>query len=343
VTADDRTLAPLGRRTVEVVERSTLGAYVVLAVEDPDAPLPSAGQFYMLAAAERWGGGEEERPFLPRAFSVLRAREGGAAAHEGGATREGGAAHDGGATREGGAAHDGAAAGDGGAAGDGAAAGDGGAAGDGAAAGDGGAAGDGAAAGAGVRLEFMLEAVGPGTERLCELGPGDGLNITGPLGLGFTGPAEGRRALLCGGGVGTAPLAIWQDELLARGEPAPALLGFRDAEHAPGAELLHNARVATDDGSHGHHGLVTDLLAAELAAGPPAVVYACGPPPMLEAVRALCEARGVPCQLALESGMACGFGACFGCVVPLRAGGYLRLCVDGPVLEGALLAEVPAH
>jgi dihydroorotate dehydrogenase electron transfer subunit len=318
VTADDRTLAPFGRRTVEVVERRTLGAYVVLAVEDPNGPLPSAGQFYMLAAAERWGGGEEERPFLPRAFSVLRAGAGGAA-------------------------RDGAAAGDGAAARDGAAAGDRGAAGDGAAAGDGGAAGDGAAAGAGVRLEFMLEAVGPGTERLCELGPGDGLHVTGPLGLGFTGPADGQRALLCGGGVGTAPLAIWQDELLARGEPAPALLGFRDAEHAPGAELLHNAHVATDDGSHGHHGLVTDLLAAELAAGPPAVVYACGPPPMLEAVRALCEARGVSCQLALESGMACGFGACFGCVVPLRAGGYLRLCVDGPVLDGALLAEVPAH
>jgi dihydroorotate dehydrogenase electron transfer subunit len=288
VTPEDRTLAPFGRRTLEVVERRALGAYVVLAVEDPEGPLPSAGQFYMLAAAQRWGGGEEERPFLPRAFSVLRARGGEAA-------------------------------------------------------GRGGVAGDGGAARAGVRLEFMLEAVGPGTERLCELGPGDGLHVTGPLGLGFTGPDEERRALLCGGGVGTAPLAIWQDELLARGEPAPALLGFRDAEHAPGAELLHNARVATDDGSHGHHGLVTDLLAAELDAGPPAVVYACGPPPMLEAVRALCEARRVPCQLALESGMACGFGACFGCVVPLRAGGYLRLCVDGPVLDGALLAEVPAH
>ena len=66
---------------------------------------------------------------------------------------------------------------------------------------------------------------------------------------------------------------------------------------------------------------------------PHVVVYACGPPPMLEAVRALCEERGVPAQLALESGMACGFGACFGCVVPLREGGYLRVCVDGPVVE----------
>jgi NAD(P)H-flavin reductase len=272
---EPRTLAPFGRRTLEIVERRVLGAYVVLAAEDPDGPLPRAGQFYMLAAAHRWGGGGEERPFLPRAFSVLRARDGGA--------RDG------------------------------------------------------------VRLEFMLEAVGPGTERLCELEPGDGLHVTGPLGVGFVAPDPDRRALLCGGGVGTAPLAIWQDELLARGEPAPALLGFRDAEHAPGAALMHNARVATDDGSHGHHGLVTDLLAHELDAGPPAVVYACGPPPMLEAVRALCASRAVPCQLALESGMACGVGACFGCVVPLRAGGYLRLCVDGPVLDGALLAEVPAH
>jgi NAD(P)H-flavin reductase len=272
--------------------------------------MPRAGQFYMLAAAQRWGGGSDERPFLPRAFSVLRARSAEAAG-------------DGARSAE--AAGDGARSAD--SAGDGARAG----------------AADGAPAGPGVRLEFMLESVGPGTERLCELTPGDGLLVTGPLGIGFTAPPQGRRALLCGGGVGTAPLAIWQDELLAQGTPAPALLGFRDADHAPGATLLHNARVATDDGSHGHHGLVTDLLADELDADDNANVYACGPPPMLEAVRALCERRAVPCQLALESGMACGFGACFGCVVPLRGGGYLRLCVDGPVLDGERLAEVPAH
>jgi NAD(P)H-flavin reductase len=167
--------------------------------------------------------------------------------------------------------------------------------------------------------------------------------VTGPLGQGFTPPGGGRRALLCGGGVGTAPLAIWQDALLASGREAPALLGFRDAGHADGAALLDGARVATDDGSVGHHGPVTDLLAAELDAGAPAVVYACGPPGMLEAVRALCEARAVPAQLALESGMACGFGACFGCVVPTRDGSYLRLCVDGPVVGADMLAEVPAH
>jgi NAD(P)H-flavin reductase len=261
--------APFGRRRLAVAERREVGSYVVVATPDPGGPDPAPGQFYMLAAAERWGAGEDERPFLPRAFSVLRIGASG--------------------------------------------------------------------------LEFMLEDVGPGTNRLCELQPGDGLWITGPLGIGFTGPDDGRRALLCGGGVGTAPLAIWQDDLLARGEPAAALLGFRDAGHAAGATLLTNAAVATDDGSVGHHGLVTELLASQLESDPRAVVYACGPPAMLEAVRALCEARGVPAQLALESGMACGFGACFGCVVPMRAGGYVRVCVDGPVIDAARLAEVPAH
>ena len=258
--------APLGRRLVHVVERREQGAYVVLTAADPDGPVPLPGQFYMLTAAERWGGGDDERPLLPRAFSVLRTS---------GASRP--------------------------------------------------------------VLEFMLEAVGPGTERLCELGEGDGLHLLGPLGLGFTAPGDGRRAVLCGGGVGTAPLAILQDVLLADGVPQSALLGFRDAAHAAGAELLTDAVVATDDGSVGRPGLVTQLLADALDAGGEVEVYACGPPPMLEAVRALCQARGVPAQLALESGMACGYGACFGCVVPVRSGGYVRLCVDGPVLDAARL------
>jgi dihydroorotate dehydrogenase electron transfer subunit len=266
-----RPLAPFGRRHTSVVERQELGAYTVLTVADETRPAP--GQFYMLTAAERWGGGEDERPFLPRAFSVLRAREG--------------------------------------------------------------------------QLDFMLEDVGPGTNRLGELGPGDGIHLLGPLGNGFSAPRENRRPVLVGGGVGTAPLAILADAL---GAQALTLLGFRDAHHAEGAALIPGARVATDDGSKGRHGLVTDLLAAEVAADPgtdllnaevrPAgahvEVYACGPPPMLEAVRALCVAEGIPAQLAMESGMACGFGACFGCVVPTKEG-YVRLCVDGPVLEASAL------
>jgi dihydroorotate dehydrogenase electron transfer subunit len=256
-----RTTAPFGRRAAMVTARKQQGAYVVIRCEDARGPHPRAGQFYMLASAERWGGGAGERPFLPRAFSVLRART-----HE---------------------------------------------------------------------LHFLIEDVGPGTKRLCELRPGEELLLTGPLGNGFSAPREQREPLLVGGGVGIAPLAIWQDEL---GPGIETLVGFRDRAHAAGAALLGAPTVATDDGSVGHHGLVTDLLEDELAArGERREVYACGPPPMLEAVRVACAERGVPAQLALEAGMACGFGACFGCVVPTR-NGYVRLCVDGPVLDAAELA-----
>jgi NAD(P)H-flavin reductase len=185
----------------------------------------------------------------------------------------------------------------------------------------------------GQELQFLIEDVGPGTNRLCELQPGDDLLLVGPLGAGFAPPREDRAPLLVGGGVGIAPLAIWQDEL---GIDTPALLGFRDAAHAAGAMLLQSPHVATDDGSVGHHGLVTDLLTERLDADDHVEVYACGPPAMLEAVRELCARREVPAQLALESGMACGFGACFGCVVPTR-NGLVRLCLEGPVLDASLL------
>jgi NAD(P)H-flavin reductase len=123
----------------------------------------------------------------------------------------------------------------------------------------------------------------------------------------------------------------WQEELMAA--TPTVLLGFRSAAHAQAAALFAGEpQVVTDDGSVGRQALVTELLAMELEADARGTVYACGPPPMLEAVRALCSERDVPAQLAMESGMACGFGACFGCVVPTR-NGYVRLCVDGPVLD----------
>ena len=183
------------------------------------------------------------------------------------------------------------------------------------------------------RLGFILEDVGPGTHRLGELRTGDGLWLTGPLGIGFT-PPEGRRPLLVGGGIGVAPILCWSDEL---GADARVLLGFRSAGHAEAASLFHaEAVVATDDGSAGRRAYVTELLREELDQDDSATVYACGPPAMLEAVRALCAERGVEAQLAMESGMACGFGACFGCVVPTR-NGYVRLCVDGPVVDAGEL------
>jgi NAD(P)H-flavin reductase len=264
--------APFGRRLLQVAGMDELGAYRVLRVADPDGPEPGPGQFAMLATAERWGGGEEDRPYLARAFSIARFTDG--------------------------------------------------------------------------ESHYLLEDVGPGTRRLCELRAGDGLWVLGPLGKGFTvggRDLDQRRALLVGGGVGIAPLAILKDTLARDGVPAQALLGFRDGTRAVGAALLHGARVSTDDGSVGSDGLVTDLLEAELDGDARATVYACGPAPMLEAVRALCATRDVPAQLALEAGMACGFGARYGCVVPRRGGGYLRVCVDGPVIDAAELERIDAH
>jgi dihydroorotate dehydrogenase electron transfer subunit len=200
--------------------------------------------------------------------------------------------------------------------------------------------------GEGVRLQFLLEDVGPGTERLARLGAGEGLMLTGPLGRPFRPPREvspgAAGAILVGGGIGLAPLAILRRELGERGVPMRTLLGFRDRKHSGGMELFRccEVRLASEDGHAGHRGYVTDLLEVLLEgdeAGS-AVVYSCGPPAMLEAVRLLCTARGVPAELALEAPMACGYGACFGCAVPLAAGGYMRLCVDGPVVDASEIA-----
>jgi dihydroorotate dehydrogenase electron transfer subunit len=267
----ERVLAPPDRRRCEVVANVATGGYRIFSAVDPSGPEPAAGQFYMLAAADRWTG-DGGRPFLPRAFSVAAAER-----HRDGR-----------------------------------------------------------------RLDFLVEAVGPGTERLASLAAGERLWMTGPLGRPFASPAEvapgGAGAILVGGGIGIAPLAILRRRLAREGIPQRILLGFRDREHSGGVEELFSCeelRLASEDGHAGHRGYVTDLLAVLLAgddAGS-AVVYACGPPPMLEAVRGICSAHGVAAELAMESPMACGFGACFGCAVPLAEGGYMRLCVDGPVMR----------
>jgi dihydroorotate dehydrogenase electron transfer subunit len=199
----------------------------------------------------------------------------------------------------------------------------------------------------GTRLDFLVEAVGPGTARLAGLEPGEGLLVNGPLGRPFSAPAElapdAAGAILVGGGIGIAPLAILRRQLSGRGVPSRILLGFRDREHSGGLDDLFaccELRLASEDGHAGHRGYVTDLLSVLLQgddAGA-ATVYACGPPAMLEAVRTICAERELPCELAMESPMACGFGACFGCAVPLAGGGYMRLCVDGPVVRGEEIA-----
>ncbi len=197
----------------------------------------------------------------------------------------------------------------------------------------------------GARLDFLIEGIGPGTDRLCELEVGEGVWVNGPLGNAFSPPralsSGAAGAILVGGGIGIAPLALLRRRFAERNIPSRVLLGFRDESHSGGLDDLFSCceiRLASEDGHVGHKGYVTDLLSTMLDgddAGS-AVVYACGPPPMLDAVQALCGEREVPCELAMESPMACGYGACYGCAVPNPDGeGYIRLCVDGPVIRHA--------
>ena len=160
---------------------------------------------------------------------------------------------------------------------------------------------------------FLIDPIGPGTRALCLLERGEELHALGPLGNGFD--LDVSRPLLVGGGIGIAPLPFLSDQL---GRP-PAILGFRTAWHAEAAELVPNAEVC-----------IEPVYVTEVLPDDPGHVLACGPEPMLAALRE----RIPDAQLAWEAPMACGYGACYGCAVEI--GGELeRLCVKGPVLRAA--------
>jgi dihydroorotate dehydrogenase electron transfer subunit len=164
-------------------------------------------------------------------------------------------------------------------------------------------------------LAFLVDVVGPGTTALARLARGERADVFGPLGRGFR--LDVARPLLVGGGVGIAPLPYLTEHL----PDAPAVLGFRSAEHAEAAALLPGAEVVVEPR------FVTEAIPAGHD------VLACGPEPMLEAVAALAPGS----QLAREAPMACGFGACYGCVVEIE-GRLKRLCVEGPVLQSPVTA-----
>jgi dihydroorotate dehydrogenase electron transfer subunit len=161
-------------------------------------------------------------------------------------------------------------------------------------------------------LAFLIDPLGPGTAALCGLERGEDIHVLGPLGNGFDLGLE--RPLLVGGGIGIAPLPYLSEAL---GQP-PAVLGFRSDRHAQAAELVPNAQACVEPT------FVTELIPNGMD------VLACGPEPMLHAVRALAPTA----QLAWEAPMACGYGACYGCAVEID-GELKRLCVEGPVLRAA--------
>jgi NAD(P)H-flavin reductase len=170
-------------------------------------------------------------------------------------------------------------------------------------------------------IAFLLDVRGPGTRALTEAGT---VTVLGPLGHGFE--LAAGPSILVGGGIGAAILPWLRRRLEPRGD-VRTVLGFRSPAHAVCAGLVDpEATVVLDPV------LVTEPLARLLPAD--ATVYACGPDRMLEAVAALCAEHDVPCQLAMEAAMACGFGACYGCAVRID-GTWKRLCIEGPVVEAA--------
>jgi dihydroorotate dehydrogenase electron transfer subunit len=198
---------------------------------------------------------------------------------------------------------------------------------------------------AGDRPSILIKVVGEGTRRLSHASSGEPFDLLAPLGVPFRPCPAGVRPVLVAGGVGVAPL-LFLARVLVSSSPRPlALYGARtsqdlplDTELAAAAEL----RVATEDGSRGERGRVTVLLERALdelaAAGQKAKVYTCGPEAMMAAVASLAATRDVPCEVSLETPMACGYGVCLGCPVPRASGqGFLYACTEGPCVDASVI------
>jgi dihydroorotate dehydrogenase electron transfer subunit len=205
----------------------------------------------------------------------------------------------------------------------------------------------------GADVSILYKIVGRGTALLAEALPGQRIAIVGPLGRPFPAPESGERVLVVAGGTGTASVYELAAQL-AESHWVEVFLGARTATElmaiADFEKLGVALRISTEDGSQGHRGLVTELLEAALdeadapASGRPRV-YTCGPTPMMRRCAEVAAARGVPCIAALENVMACGFGVCLGCAVPLKQDlqesdpgpKFALVCRDGPALDAATI------
>lgn len=187
-------------------------------------------------------------------------------------------------------------------------------------------------------FSILVKIVGKGTQALSLLKAGDPLDVIYPLGNSFSMPKSGK-ALLVGGGVGIAPLLMQARALHEAGIAIDLVAGGRTSSdlYAPEAfDGLAGIHLCTDDGSLGHHGLVTTHPILQHHLQDYAFVYSCGPDPMMRAVARLCFPLGVRCEVSLEHLMACGFGVCLCCVASTRAGN-VTTCVEGPVFDTSLL------
>ena len=193
-------------------------------------------------------------------------------------------------------------------------------------------------------LEILYKVVGRGTRILSELHKGDRVELLGPLGNGFDLGEPGRIKILVGGGIGLVPLFMLGQALIARGDTVRLLMGGRTRDDILAVTEFERSGVetyvSTDDGSLGEEGLVTQVLERKLSKYKQVEIFACGPMPMLHAVAAICDRHRAPLQVSLEAHMACGVGACLGCVV--KGAGhseqnphYLCTCKAGPVFPAS--------
>ncbi len=191
-------------------------------------------------------------------------------------------------------------------------------------------------------VELLYKVVGPNTRVYGEMTAGDSLSLLGPLGNSFTEPAPGESTFLAGGGIGIAPMLLLAKRMVSAGaNPSnhTVFIGGRTREDAL-SEAAFSALgfpvvVTTDDGSYGEKGRITEPMARLLEEKNPAKVYACGPHPMLVGIAGMMHGHPALCELSLETVMACGMGACMGCVVESSSSDapYKHVCIDGPVFD----------
>lgn len=191
-------------------------------------------------------------------------------------------------------------------------------------------------------IEIVFDVRGLGSGYLSSLREYASVDLVGPLGRGFTVPNRRAHCLLIGGGIGATPIFFLADELRQQGHRVDIILGARNIalllNPIEARRISSVCRITTDDGSRGTKGRVTDVLFDMVDTCQSDVVYACGPHPMLAAVSAACNDQDVPVQVAVEELMACGYGVCMTCVLPVRTGEgvvYARSCTEGPVFNGA--------
>lgn len=187
---------------------------------------------------------------------------------------------------------------------------------------------------AGTTPSILIKVVGEGTTRMARAEPGEPFSLLGPLGNTWHPPARDRRPVLVAGGVGIAPLLFLARQLVAEGVRPLCVYGGRSIRDLPlddeVAEVTELS-ITTEDGSRGTRGRVTDVL--ERLLEPDMEVYTCGPDRMMARVAEICAAHEIPCEASLETPMACGYGVCLGCPVPVREGGYIYACTQGPCVD----------